>query len=145
MFLPPTPTATPAPFSDTTVPDALPQFVVVYTIDGQPYAQGQFRSGEPHDGCPFFHVHSNVTVYPFQEWFLGDVLQTTGDAPLVDPAPAQCGIGLDNALGPKRAMVPVQHFLVTCDRFEFGRITPVTDFDASRLSQLIEVCNSLRN
>ena len=52
----------------TAAPDAVPQLAVVYTIDGRPYDRVQFQLHDGHDGCTLTHVHSNVTVYPFQEW-----------------------------------------------------------------------------
>lgn len=150
----PTPTRTPTPTQvepppATAVPDALPVIRPVYTIDGRPYDRVQFRYDGGHDGCTLTHVHSNVTIYSFQEWFFRGFpdapLQTTGDAPLVDPEPAKCGFGWDLPLkDPGSVVVPVQHFVETCDRIEIDRIKPTPGVEATNLSGWIELCDSLR-
>ena len=124
----------------------VPKFAVVYTIDRRPYHQIQFQYAEGHSGCGLDHVHSNVTVHPFQEWIVrgGDgVLQTSGDAPLVDPEPAKCGFGTKISLGPFSAFVHVAHFAEICGRFEFDRIKTGSNLEANNLAQLVELCDTL--
>ena len=147
----PTPTPTPGePSLPTVVPDALPVIRPVYTIDGRPYDRVQFQYHDGHDGCTLPHVHSNGTVYPFQEWDIRGSpdapLQKTGDAPLTDPDPGECGYGWDLPLkNPGSAVVPRQHFLDTCDRIDVDRIKPSEGVEARNLSGWIELCNRLRN
>lgn len=135
----------------TEYPDAEKQFVVVYTIDGVPYAQGQFQYADPEQsvsptvGCPFYHIHSNVAVYPFQQWFVGDVLETNAGGPITDPASEKCGFGRDVMLGIKRAFVPIPHMLEVCSQYAFDSIEPNSDLDTSSLSQLKGLCATLSN
>ena len=139
----PIPTRTPRP---TPEPVALPRFAVIYTIDGRPYSQSQFQFDGGHDRCGLPHVHSNVAVYPFQEWIVrggGDELQTVGDAPLIDPEPAKCGFGTKVSLIPFGVFVQVAHYAETCGRIEFDRIETVSESEANNLAQVVEFCDSL--
>lgn len=136
-------------------PDAKKQFTVVYTIDGLPYAQGQFQYAEPEKsvsetvGCPFWHVHSNVTVHPFQQWFIRgnpDLgLQTNVGISLTDPAPDKCGFGRDGGQGPKSVFVPEPHFVEMCSRFDLDNVGTAENFDTRRTSELQELCANLGN
>jgi hypothetical protein len=132
---------------------AKPQFVSVYTIDGRPYDQGQFIEEEKHDGCVFTHYHSDITAYPFREWFprgSADNLQKTGDAPLVDPNPDACGFGPGLSVSgssftqPTSIMVPASEFLAFCDRSEIHLIEPASESAAISQANFIETCDNLR-
>lgn len=119
-------------------------------FDARSYERVQFQYEEGHDGCGLPHVHSNVTVYPYLEWFIRGFpdmpLQKTGDAPLRDPDPDGCGFGTAISLkNPPSVFVPVQHVLELCDRIELDRIEPSSDLQAGSLSNFIEVCDTLRN
>ncbi len=131
--------------------DAPPIFRPVYSIDKRPYDRVQFQYTEGHDGCGLPHLHSNVTVYPYLEWYIrgspDKPLQTTGDAPVVDPDPEGCGFGaVMNLKSPwSSVVVPRQQFLEACDRVELDRFAPASDTEARNLSGFIELCDTLRD
>ena len=120
----------------------------VYTIDGRPYDRVQFQYQDGHDGCGLPHAHSNVTVYPFEEWIIRGFpdapLQTTGDAPLTDPDPEKCGFGADISLkNPPNVFVQPRQLREPCARIEVDRIDTASELEARNLSQWTDLCDSL--
>ena len=99
----------------------IPYTGVVYTIDGRPYERAQFQLDRGHDGCAGTHIHSESTVYPYEEWFIrGNIgaLQSTGNVPLTDPDPQGYGFGDPIRFGPGSVLVPNAIFVKFCDRVE---------------------------
>ncbi len=87
--------------------------------DELPYWDVQFSISQPHAGCDVEHIHSDGTVYAFQNWSRGSSgWNTNSGLPVADPDLDGCGYGSENVLNGKPVAIEGQVFIEFCIKLE---------------------------